>query len=78
MIEIGDWILFEMWYSFHLFISRPIACFNIRTDGTPLSLPDSSMYVLQVIPGGLPPSKASLPFIQMEGDPSMLRLTASS
>jgi len=67
-----------MWYSFHLFISRPITCFNLRTDGTPLSLPDSSMYVLQVMPGELPPSKASLPFIQMEGEPFMLRLTASS
>jgi len=67
-----------MWYLFHLFIFRPIACFNISTDGMPLSLPDSSRYVLQVIPGELPPSKASLPLIQMEGEPLMSRLTASS
>gem|GEM_PF-3907311 len=62
----------------HLFISRLTTCFSIRTDGTPLSRPDSSMYALQDIPGELPPSKASIPLIQIEGEPLMLRLTASS
>jgi hypothetical protein len=54
------------------------ASFSIMMDGTFLSLPDSSIYVRQAMLGALPPSKASLPFIHMEGEPLIPRLTASS
>lgn len=63
--------------NYSAFISLSIAFFSIRTDGTFLSLPDSSMYALHIIPGE-PPSKASFPLIHMEGDPLMLRSIASS
>src|SRR5690242_2676272 len=56
----------------------PIACFSISTQGTFLSLPDSSRYIRQVMPGEFAPGKASFPSIQMKGDPLMPLLTASS
>ena len=55
-----------------------IACFSISTEGTFLSRPDSSWYILQVMPGEFEPGKTSFPSIQMEGDPLMFLLTASS
>jgi hypothetical protein len=60
------------------FIAFDIACFSISTEGTFLSLPDSSWYILQAMPGEFPPGKASLPSIQIEGEPLMFLLTASS
>jgi hypothetical protein len=67
---------------FPYFLSGDAACsstrFRAATDGTFLSRPDSSGYALQVMPGDAGVSKASCPLIQIDGEPLMFRLTASS
>ncbi len=55
-----------------------IACRIIATDGVLMSLPDSSIKTLHMIPGARPLSNTSFPFIQIEGVPLIPRLIASS
>jgi hypothetical protein len=53
------------------------ASFNMLADGTGASLPDSSLNILQEIPG-ISPGRISTPLIRTEGDPIKLFLLASS
>ncbi len=57
--------------------SLMIAFFSMSADGTFLSLPDSTLYVLHRMPGE-PPSSMSLPFIRMVGEPLSPSRIASS